>query len=31
MRVEEIGTFSLKGLRRPIAVHNVVGAMPAQT
>src|SRR5689334_11409052 len=30
VRVEEIGSFSLKGLRRPIAVHNVVGAMPAK-
>ncbi len=28
MRVEEIGNFNLKGLRRPITVHNVVAAMP---
>jgi class 3 adenylate cyclase len=31
MRVEEVGNFTLKGLRRPIAVHNVVAAMPAKS
>jgi class 3 adenylate cyclase len=31
MRVEEIGNFNLKGLRRSITVHNVIGAMPAKT
>ncbi len=31
MRIEEVGNFTLKGLRRPIAVHNVVATMPARS
>jgi adenylate cyclase len=31
MRVEEVGSFALKGLRRPITAHNVVAAMPAKS
>jgi class 3 adenylate cyclase len=31
MRVEEVGSFTLKGVRRPITVHNVLAAMAAKS
>jgi hypothetical protein len=31
VNVEPVGEFELKGIRRPLAAYNVVGAVSAQT